>query len=243
MKVLNDILGYNNLKIYQDNTYFCFSLDSVILANYVNIRLRDNYICDLCTGNGVVPLILSKRTNKKIFGVEIQKSIYDLAMESVKINNLEDRITLINCDISDKLKFNYNEYFDLVTCNPPYFKLNENSLLNENIEKQIARHELKMDLDSLFSVSKRILKNGGNLVLVHRTSRLMEILEVMKKYNIEPKRLKFIYENINKESNLVLIEGQKLGHVGLKIDNPLIMYNLDSSMTDEYLSLTKEVRK
>lgn len=243
MKVLNDILGYKDLKIYQDTEYFCFSLDSVILANYVNIRMKDKYICDLGTGNGVIPLILSKRTDKDIYCVEIQEKLYNMAKESFEYNNLSDRINIFNCDIADSSKFWYNEYFDLVLCNPPYFKLEEKSYINVSVEKQIARHELKMDLNKLFKVSKRILKSGGNLFIVHRPERLMEILNLMKENNIEPKRIKFIYENISKESKLVLIEGQKNGSVGLKIDSPLIMYNLDGSMTDEYLSLTEEVRK
>lgn len=242
MKVLNDILGYNNLCIYQDPDFFCFSLDSVILANYSNIRLRDNNIIDLGTGNGVIPLILSKRTAKKIYGVEIQKKCFDLAVESVDYNKLNTQIELINCDIAD-LDEKYFNFFDLVLCNPPYFKLNEKSYLNLSMEKQIARHELTMDLDKLFSVSKKILKNNGNIDIVHRPERLMEIFDVMRKYNIEPKRIKFIYENINKPSTLVLVEGQKCGKVGLKIDSPLVMYNLDGSKTDEYNSLINEVRQ
>ena len=129
MKVLNDILGYKNLKIFQDDDFFCFSLDSVILANYCNIRLSDKNICDLCTGNGVIPLILSRRTDNKIYCVEIQKSICDLAEESFKYNNLCNRIKIFNCDINNKNVFDYNEFFDLVLCNPPYFKVDEKSFL------------------------------------------------------------------------------------------------------------------
>ena len=242
MKVLNDILGYKDLSIYQDPDFFCFSLDSVILANYSNIRLRDNNIIDLGCGNGVIPLILSKRTNKEIYGVEIQKKSYDLAIESIKYNNLENRINIINSDIAD-LDNSYNEFFDLVLCNPPYFKINDKSFLNLSKEKQIARHELTMNLDKLFSVSKNILKNNGNIVIVHRPERLLEIFDTMRKYNIEPKRVKFVYENINKDSTLVLVEGQKCGKLGLKIDNPLVMYNIDGSETIEYQSLINEVRK
>lgn len=242
MKVLNDILGYKNLCIFQDPDFFCFSLDSVILANYSNIRLRDNNIIDLGCGNGVIPLIISRRTDKMIHGVEIQKECYNLAVDSVKYNNLEDRIELINSDIID-LDEKFHNYFDLVLCNPPYFKINEKSYLNLSKEKQIARHELTMNLDKLFSVSKKILKNNGNINIVHRPERLIEIFDTMRKYNIEPKRIKFVYEYINKPSTLVLVEGQKCGKIGLKIDNPLVMYNLDGTKTSEYQSLINEVRK
>lgn len=242
MKVLNDILGYKNLSIYQDPEFFCFSLDSVILANYSNIRLRDENIIDLGCGNGVIPLILSKRTNKKIIGVEIQKKCFDLAVESVKYNKLDNQIELINSDIKD-LDEKYNNYFDLILCNPPYFKINDKNFLNLSKEKQIARHELMLNLDKLFSVSKKLLKNNGNIDIVHRPERLLEIFDSMRKYNIEPKRIKFVYENINKPSTLVLVEGQQNGKPGLKIDEPLIMYNIDGSYSDEYQSLINEVRQ
>ena len=242
MKVLNDILGYKNLSIYQDPEFFCFSLDSVILANYSNIRLRDENIIDLGCGNGVIPLILSKRTNKKIIGVEIQKKCFDLAVESVKYNKLDNQIELINSDIKD-LDERYNNYFDLILCNPPYFKINDKNFLNISKEKQIARHELMLNLDKLFSVSKKLLKNNGNIDIVHRPERLLEIFDSMRKYNIEPKRIKFVYENINKPSTLVLVEGQQNGKPGLKIDEPLIMYNIDGSYSDEYQSLINEVRQ
>ena len=240
MKVLNDILGYDNLKIFQDLDYFCFSLDSVILGNFCTIRLRDKKICDLGTGNGVIPFILSKRTDKSIVGVEIQEKLYSLALESLKINNLSNQITFINDDI-DNLPF--HEEFDLVTCNPPYFVVHDDSCINEREEKVIARHEVKMNLDKMFSVASRILKNNGNFAMVHRTERIMEIVSVMRKYHIEPKKIIFIHERINKESTLVFIEGQKCGSVGLKIEAPFILYNEDGSMTDSYNKLTKEVRK
>ena len=242
MKVLNDILGYKNLSIYQDQNYFCFSLDSVILANYATIRYKDSNIIDLGCGNGVIPLIVSQRTNKNIYGIEIQKNVFDLAVDSIKYNNLDNRIKLINDDISN-ITNDFNEYFDLALCNPPYFKLTDKSYLNISVEKQIARHELTMDLDKLFSVSKRILKNNGNIAIVHRPERLLEIFDTMRKYNIEPKKIKFIYEKVDKESTLVLVEGQKCGKTGLKIENPLIMYNKDGSLSDEYKLLIEEVRK
>lgn len=243
MKVLNDILGYENLKIYQDLDYFCFSLDSVMLANFATIRIKDKNLCDLGTGNGVIPLILSRRTNGNVLGVEIQEKLASLAQESVKLNNLSEKVNIINSDIDDKEKFCYNEYFDLVTCNPPYFKINEYGYTNLSEEKRLARHEVKMDLDKLFNVVKRILKNNGNFAMVHRPERLLEILFKMKCYGIEPKRIMFVYEKIGKESNMVLIEGQKQGKPGLKIESPFILYDNDGNMTEEYFSLTKEVRK
>lgn len=241
MERLDDILGYSNLKIYQNSDYFAFSLDSIILANYCNIRLRDKKIVDFCTGNGVIPLILTRRTKAKIFGVEIQKKLADLAIKSVSYNGLENQIRIINEDVKDFSKKNISK-FDLVLCNPPYFKLNEKSSLNESYEKKIARHEIMIDIEGVCDCAKKVLKDNGNLCLVHRSERLMEIIEILRKNNFEPKRIKFVHETIEKESTLVLIEAQKLGKVGLKIDKPLVLYNIDGSLTDEYKRLQEEVR-
>ncbi len=236
MEVLNDILGYKNLKIYQDTDFFSFSLDSIILANYSTLRLRDKNIVDFCTGNGVVPIILSHRTKSNILGVEIQKKLCDLTDKSIKKNKLEDRIKIINSDIKIFSREHLNE-FDLVLCNPPYFKNYDMSTKNLSYEKMVARHEVLLNLNDLVACAKKVLKDNGTFSLVHRTDRLMEILECFKKNNIEPKRVKFIYNNINSSSTLVLIEGQKVGKVGMIVDKPLIMYNLDGSMTEEYKKL------
>ena len=241
MERLDDILGYSNLKIYQNSDYFAFSLDSIILANYCNIRLRDKKIVDFCTGNGVIPLILTRRTKAEIFGIEIQKNLADLAIKSVSYNGLENQIRIINEDVKDFSKKNISK-FDLVLCNPPYFKLNEKSSLNESYEKKIARHEIMIDIEGVCDYAKKVLKDNGNLCLVHRSERLMEIIEILRKNNFEPKRIKFVHETIEKESTLVLIEAQKLGKVGLKIDKPLVLYNIDGSLTDEYKRLQEEVR-
>ena len=125
MEVLNDILGYKNRKIYQDTDCFSFSLDSIMLANFVTIRLKDKKIVDLGCGNGVIPLIMSLRTNKNIIGVEIQNKLADMATRSVQYNNLSEQINIINCNMKDYISNDTFETFDLVTCNPPYFKVNE----------------------------------------------------------------------------------------------------------------------
>ena len=138
MEVLNDILGYKGLKLYQDPDYFCFSLDSVVLANYCKIRKRDANIVEFCSGNGVVSIIMSRRTNSNIVGIEIQKKLYDMANESLEYNNLTDRITFINDDIKNFVKDKDN-YVDLIVCNPPYFRVNNNQQLNENEFKRLRK--------------------------------------------------------------------------------------------------------
>ena len=242
MEVLNDILGYKNRKIFQDTDCFSFSLDSIMLANFATIRLKDKKIVDLGCGNGVIPLIMSLRCNKKIIGVELQSKVADMAKRSVDYNGLNDVIEIINTNMKDYVSDETFESFDLITCNPPYFKVNGKNFFNDNIEKVIARHEVEITLSELMVIVKKLLKNNGNFAIVHRTDRLMEILSEFRKSNIEPKRVRFVHEKSNKESTLVLIEGQKNGKVGLKVENPFILYNEDGSETEEYKKLLVEVK-
>ena len=241
MERLDDILGYKNRKIYQDDDCFSFSLDSIMLANFATIRMRDKNILDLGCGNGVIPLILSLRTDKKIVGVELQKKLANLAIKSVEYNDLESQIEILNINMKDYVNTETMEKYDLITCNPPYFKVNEENYFNLSLERVIARHEVEVTLDDVFCISKKLLKNNGNFAIVHRPVRLMEIFDLFRKNNIEPKRLQFVYEKISKESTLVLVEGQKCGKAGLKIERPFILYNEDGTMTKEYESLCREV--
>lgn len=234
---INDLVYFKNIKIVQDKDYFNFSLDSVLLPNFVDITKKTKMILDMCTGNAPIPLILSTKTDAKIYAVELQKEVYNLAKETIKINKLDNQIVLINNNIKNLKKIFNTETFDIITCNPPYFKKKEDSIINENIVKSIARHEIEMELEDVMLISKSLLKNEGSLVLVHRTNRLIEIIELMRKHNIEPKRMRLIYPKINTESNLVLIDGRKNGKKGLKILPPLYIHNDDNSYTKEVLEM------
>lgn len=234
---INDLVYFKDIKIVQNKDYFNFSLDSVLLPNFVEITRKTKKILDMCTGNAPIPLILSTKTDAKIYGVELQKEVYDLAKETIKINKLDNQIELINDNIKNLKKIFDTETFDIITCNPPYFKKKDDSIINENKIKSIARHELEMELEDVMIISKALLKNEGSLVLVHRTDRLIEIIELMKKHNIEPKRMRLIYPKVNAESNLVLIDGRKNGKKGLKILPPLYIHNDDNSYTSEVLEM------
>lgn len=243
METLNDILGYKNRRIYQDDECFSFSLDSVMLANFATIRLRDKKLIDLGCGNGVIPLILSARCDKKIVGVELLEKMADMAKRSVKYNKLENQIEIINANMKNFITNDLFESFDLVTCNPPYFKVNEKNYFNDSYEKLVARHEVEINLEELLVVVKKLLKNNGNFAIVHRPERLMDILFEFRKNKIEPKRIQFVYERISKTPTIVLVEGQKNGNAGLKVEHPIIMYNEDGNITDEYSKLLIEVKK
>ena len=200
--------------------------------------LKNNMkIIDFCTGNAPIPMILSTLTNSNIIGVELQKEIYNLAVQSVKINNLEDRITLLNMNVLDIFNVYETDSFDLITCNPPYFRVNEFSNLNNNMIKSIARHEIEIKLEDICRISKKLLKNNGSLVLVHRTDRLSEIINMLLKYNLQPKRIRFLYPKELENSNLVLIDARKNGNTGLKVLPPLICHNMDGSYTKEVLDM------
>ena len=236
MKVTNYLLGYKNLKIIQDNDMFNFSLDSVLLPNFVTINKKISNILDIGCGNAPIPLILSTKTDAKITGVEIQKEAYEMALESIKINNKEDQISVVNKDINDYYKKIETDSFDVITCNPPFFKYIETSNINKNDYKTIARHEVKLNLGQLFNIAKKLLKNNGVIAIVHRPERFVEVIEEMKKNNIEPKKVQFVYPKKNMEANIMLIEGSKNGKPGLKILPPLYSH-------EENGEYTKEVKK
>lgn len=237
MEVLNDLVGYKDLKIFQNTEWFSFSLDSVLLPNFVTLNKNVETIIDLGCGNAPIPLILSTKTDAKIIGVEIQKDSYELARKSVLYNHLDDRIELLNIDMKDLRDRYSSDSIDVITCNPPYFKFLETSNLNDDIHKVIARHEKMITLEEIISLSKYLLKNNGVLAMVHRTDRLIEIINLFQKYGLEVKKIRFIYPKINTESNMVLIEGRKNGKTGLKLLPPLYAHNEDGSYTEEVLRM------
>lgn len=235
-KTINYLLGYKDMKIVQDSEMFNFSLDSVLLPNFVTINKSTKKIMDIGCGNAPIPLILSTKTKAKIIGVEIQKEVFELAIESVKINNRNDQIEIINSDINEIYKEFDSDSFDIITCNPPFFKYKNTSNLNNNIQKTIARHEMLLNLEQIFKIAKKLLRNNGVIAIVHRPERLIEILGEMKKNNIEPKKIQFVYPKKDLDANIVLVEGAKNGKSGLKVLPPLYTH-LDNG---EY---TPEVKK
>ncbi len=233
MKVINDLLNYNNFKIVQDDRYFNFSLDSVLLPNFVTLNKNISKILDLGTGNAPIPMILTTKTKAKIFGIELQKELFDMAKESIQINELEERITLINDNMKNIKKHFSPNTFDVILCNPPFFKYTENSNINKVEQKLIARHEKEIKLEEIVQIAKTYLKNNGIIAIVHRTERFVEIVELFKKYSIEPKRIQLIYTTKDKDSKMFLIEGRKNAHTGLKILKPLVIHEDNGEYREE----------
>ena len=212
--MINDLLNYD-LKIYQNNHYFKFSIDSVLLAEFVNINYRAKSIIDLCTGNAPIPMILSTKFDKKIVGVELQKEIYDLAIKSLEVNNIKN-IQIFNCDVNNYVN-ECKEKFDIVTCNPPYFKVYNNSKINENEIKAIARHEIKFNLDDMVNCGSKLLRYSGSLYFVHRCERIVEIIDTLKKYNFGLKRIQC------SDSCFILVEAKYMSKDDLKVIKPIFI--------------------
>lgn len=232
MEVVNNLLNYEDIKIVQNSNWFSFSLDSVLLANFAHVNNKMK-IMDFCCGNAPIPLILSTKTKAQITGVELQKEVFLLANKSIKLNNKEKQIKIINEDVKELNNIYETDSFDLITCNPPYFKYKNKSNINLNNTKALARHELSLTLEDVFKAAKKLLKNNGKLVMVHRTERLIDIICLMRKYNLEPKRIKFIQSFSDSNSNLFLIEASKNGNAGLKIESNLIVHDKNNDYTDE----------
>lgn len=237
MKVLNDLLWDGQLKIFQDTDIFKFSLDSVLLSNFVTINKSTNRILDIGTGNSPIPLMLTKRTKAKIDAIEIQEESYKLGYESIKYNNLQNQINIILGDIREEYKKLENNSYDTIISNPPYYKQNVKIPLHES--KKIARNEQSLSLNDIFVISKKLLKDGGNVSIVIDTERLTEVIELMKNNSIEPKRLQFVYPKEAKNSKILLIEGTKNGKPGIKVLNPIFIQ--DSS--NQYTSFIENILK
>lgn len=239
MEVINDLLEYNNMKIIQDNETFNFSLDSVLLPNFVTINKNIKNILDIGCGNAPIPLILSTKTCAKIVGVEIQDKIADMAKRTVMLNQKNEQITIINQDINDFYRLENTEKYDIITCNPPFFKTTSNRHKNDSEYKTIARHEGSLNIEKILKISRKLLKNNGVVALVHRPERLVEILTLMHQFNIEPKKIQFVYPKKDKEAKIILIEGRKNGKSGLKILPPLYVHNEDGNYTNSVKMMFK----
>lgn len=233
-----DDLQYKGLKIIQNDEGFCFGLDSILLTDFARDIKKNSVIVDLGTGTGILAILLAKKVEAtKILGIEIQKDVADMAKRSIEINNLQNIIEIINEDVNNITLANGS--FDYVVTNPPY-KKKGTGLINYNDKKAMSKHEVNIDLKKWLNVSKRLLKNNGSLYMVHRPERLNEIMDCLRNNNLEPKKIRFVYPNINKNANLVLIKAVKNARPFLKIERPLIVYRDDGNYTDEILNIYKE---
>ena len=226
-----DDLQYKDLKIIQKNNGFCFGIDAVLLSDFSKNIKNNSVVVDLCTGTGIVAILLEAKTNaKKIYAVEIQEEISEMAKRSVCMNNQEDKIEIINEDLKNIDKILKKASVDVVTVNPPYKKVGS-GVINELDTKTISRHEVLCTLEDIVEKSFNILKVGGSIFMVHRVERLVDILSIMRQKKLEPKRIRFIHPCAGKAPNLVLVEGIKGGKPFLKVDEPIYVYDDNGNYT------------
>ncbi|WP_425446829.1 tRNA1(Val) (adenine(37)-N6)-methyltransferase [Dethiothermospora halolimnae] len=231
-----DDLQREGLKIIQDTNGFCFGMDAVLLSNYCDIK-KNSTVVDLGTGTGIIPLLVwAKYKVKKIYGIEIQKEVAEMAKRSVKMNDLEKDIEIINMDLKEAPERLGVNKIDVVTTNPPYM-LKDSGIINPEDKKAISRHEIKCTIDDIIRISSRLLKHNGRLFMVHRPHRIVDIFCSLRKYKIEPKSIRFVHPRADSKPNMVLIKGIKAAKPELKFNKPLYVYNDNNTYTDEIFDI------
>jgi tRNA1(Val) A37 N6-methylase TrmN6 len=234
MERIDDLMTHQ-LKIIQSDDVFSFSLDAVLLARFCTVPSRGKII-DLCTGNAVIPLLLSTRSKAVIHGLEIQERLADMATRSIALNHLEAQIQI---DLGD-LKQAHERYgygqFDLVTVNPPYLPIDA-GVANINAHFAAARHEIHCNLEEVVSACAKLVRAGGKTAMVHRASRLTDIMVLMREYRLEPKRIRFVHPRIGEEANMVLIEAIKDGKSEVRLLPPVIAFKNKTDYSDELMEI------
>lgn len=230
-----DDLQFKGLKVIQNTDGFCFGTDAVLLANFSKVKSKAKVV-DLGTGTGIIPILLSGKTNaEKIFGIEIQEEVFEMAKKSVAMNNLEEKIEIINGDIKTIVSEIGKSTVDVVTSNPPYMHLN--GIKNLNDKKCISRHEIKCTLEDVLKTASELLKDKGRFYMIHRPTRLIDIVYLARKYRLEPKHIRFVHPTVEKAPNMVLIDFLKCGNPEVKILKPLIVYDENGQYTQEMVDI------
>ncbi len=222
----------NGYWMIQDNKDFCYGIDAVLLSAFAKVKTGEN-VLDLCTGTGIIPVLLKAKTSGNHFtGLEIQEKSVDMARRSVEYNHLNEYITIRQGDAKDASQIFGTAAFDVVTCNPPYMTAHH-GLSNAYLPRAIARHEVLCTLEDVVRQAADVLKSRGRFYMIHRPFRLAEIMGVMMKYKLEPKRMQLVYPFADKEPNMVLIEGLKGGNSRITVEKPLIVYERPGVYTDD----------
>ena len=231
-----DDLQIKGYRIIQSPGRFCFGMDAVLLSSFAKVKTGERAL-DLGTGTGILPILLeAKNKGESYTGLEIQEESADMARRSVQYNHLEDKVRIVTGDIREAAALFGAASFHVITVNPPYM-IGDHGLKNENEAKYIARHEVLCTLEDVLRESGKLLGNKGRFYMVHRPFRLAEILSGMSRHRIEPKRMRLVHPYIDKEPNMVLLEGVKGAHPRMTVEPPLVAYNKDGTYTEELLEL------
>jgi tRNA1Val (adenine37-N6)-methyltransferase len=236
-----DDLQVGGLKIIQNPEGFCFGIDAVLISNFAKVK-RNAEVVELGTGTGIIPILIAGKTKaKKITAFEIQEEVAEMASRSVKLNDLEDRIQIINDDLKNVLKHIPKASKDVVISNPPYVQTN-GGLVNPRDKKAISRHEVACVLEDVIRAAAGILNVGGSFYMVHRPQRLVDIVYLMRKYKLEPKEIRLVQPKVDKKPNIILVKGVRGGNPELKFLDPLVVYNDDGTYTDEIYDIYSEAK-
>ncbi|MFA7561116.1 MAG: tRNA1(Val) (adenine(37)-N6)-methyltransferase [Candidatus Izemoplasmatales bacterium] len=235
---LHDLLAYDGLKIYQTENDFRFSLDSLLLGDFVEIKLRTKKIIELGCGTGAVLLYLSLKTKAELIGVDIQNDSLNLAKKSIDYNDLDQQISLINHDVKKLTEIFKPSQFDIVVSNPPFFKFDDSSFINQKSSLSLSRHEIDLTFNDVVEATKKILKTNGRFTFIHRADRLEDIIASLSKNDFAVKRMKFVFTKQNKPAMMVLIEASNNGKSGgLKVLPPLYVYDENGDYTEKIKSI------
>lgn len=234
----HELLGYKRFLIYQEIDLFKFTIDSMLLSGFIDVSSNVKNIIDLGTGNAVIPIYLTMKTDATIYGIEIQKETYELGLKSIKKNNLDSQIKLINDDMKNAQVIFKDKKFDIVTCNPPFFKYEASSHINKNESLTTARHEVKITIEDIIKIGFELLNDKGILYLIHRPDRLVDIISLLRKYKLEVKQVRFVHPTKEKNANHILIKAIKNARPGsVKVLKPLYIYDKRGKLTKEMLDI------
>ncbi len=232
-----DDLEYKGLKIIQNKKGFCFGIDSILLSDFAKNIKKGTRVLDLGTGTGIIATLLCGKTElSEIIGIEIQEEVYEMAKRSIRLNHLENKFKMIQDNIVNLNKYFEKNTFDVIVTNPPYKKL-ATGVQNQDTKKLISRHEIEANIEDFIKISRDMLKDKGEFYIVYRPERLVDLLSIMRKYKIEPKKIRFVYSNVHAVSKLVLVQGVKNARPFLKLEENLYIYDEKGNYTDEILKI------
>ncbi len=232
-----DQLKSQGIQIIQSKSVFAFSLDAVLLADFAEVGPKSRVV-DLAAGNGAVGLFVAPKTDEDVTLVELQPRLADMAQRSAVLNDLDNRVHVLNIDLADTWQYVEKDSVDVVTCNPPYFKVRPGDVQNPNEALALARHELTTNFDMVAAITSGLLKTGGKTFIVHRPDRLEELLHTLRVHDLAPKRIRFVHPKAGREANMVLIEARRSGKPdGIRILPPVVVYDDNGEYTSEVAAL------
>lgn len=238
-----DDLEYKGLKLIQNKKGFCFGVDAVLLSDYAKGIKKGSTVVDIGTGTGIVAILLCAKTNlKKIYGIELQEEVANIAQRNIELNGLDDKMEVININIKDVFSKLEKNKIDVIVTNPPY-KKHDTGVKNLDTRQLISRHEVECTLEDIIKNASLLLKDLGEFYMVHRAERIVDIFVTLRKYKLEPKNSRFVHSKIGEKPNLVLVKAVKCAKEFFKIDKPLVIYGEDGNYTDEIYEIYDKKRK